>query len=132
LPHADARSPEGTPAQDRARTQAEDPPIDRRANRRVEPDADRAMDAPAIEGPALLPSRRFTPALSPRAIAATPSHAIGAARPRVEETTEVRVSIGRIEVTAVPEPAAPQREPAGRRRPKSLDEYLAERQGRRA
>jgi hypothetical protein len=45
----------------------------------------------------------------------------------VEETTEVHVSIGRIEVTAVHEPA-PTKPPAPRRNaPMSLDDYLAKR-----
>ena len=50
----------------------------------------------------------------------------------VEETTEVHVTIGRIEVTAVQE--APTQKPAPRRRPApmSLDEYIAGRQGGRA
>ncbi len=49
----------------------------------------------------------------------------------IEETTEVHVSIGRIEVTAVHEPPA-QKRPAPRRpAPMSLDEYVATRQGRR-
>lgn len=49
-----------------------------------------------------------------------------------EETTEVHVTIGRIEVTAVQE--APAQRPAPRRRnaPMSLDEYIARRQGGRS
>lgn len=51
--------------------------------------------------------------------------------PAVEETTEVHVSIGRIEITAVHE--APPSRPAPRagkgNKPMSLDEYLARRQG---
>jgi hypothetical protein len=48
----------------------------------------------------------------------------------VEESTEVHVSIGRIEVTAVHEALPPKR--AAQRRPAamSLDEYLAKREGR--
>jgi len=47
----------------------------------------------------------------------------------VEETTEVHVSIGRIEVTAVHEaPPAPQRQPP-RTKPMSLEQYLARRRG---
>lgn len=50
----------------------------------------------------------------------------------VEETTEVHVTIGRIEVTAVQD--APAQKPSPRRRPApmSLDEYIARRQGGRA
>lgn len=49
----------------------------------------------------------------------------------VEETTEVHVTIGRIEVTAVQE--TPSQKPATRRRPApmSLDDYIARRQGGR-
>ena len=47
----------------------------------------------------------------------------------VQETTEVHISIGRIEVTAVHAPA-PARPAAPRRTaPLSLDEYLAKRHG---
>lgn len=50
-----------------------------------------------------------------------------------DTTTEVHVSIGRIEVTAIHEPAAPAQRPATRRKaPVSLDEYLARRQGGRS
>jgi len=52
-------------------------------------------------------------------------------RGSLEETTEVHVSIGRIEVTAVHEPAPAKPAPARRSAPMSLDEYLARRQGRR-
>ena len=48
----------------------------------------------------------------------------------VEETTEVHVSIGRIEVTAVHEPAPAKPATARRPAPMSLDEYLAKRHGR--
>ena len=51
--------------------------------------------------------------------------------PRSEETTEVHVNIGRIEVTAVQE-APPPRRPAPRTaKAMSLDEYLARRAGER-
>jgi hypothetical protein len=51
----------------------------------------------------------------------------------VDTTTEVHVSIGRIEVTAIHEPAAPAQRPAARRKaPVSLDEYLSRRQGGRS
>jgi hypothetical protein len=45
----------------------------------------------------------------------------------VEETTEVHVSIGRIEVTAVHEAAPPPRKTPRRNPPMSLDDYLARR-----
>ncbi len=47
----------------------------------------------------------------------------------VEETTEVHVSIGRIEVTAVHEPAPPKPAVSRRNVPMSLDDYLAKRHG---
>ena len=46
---------------------------------------------------------------------------------KAEEPTEVHVHIGRIDVTAVHEPAAPRRRPAGAPAPMSLDTYLARR-----
>ncbi|MDN0075096.1 hypothetical protein QU481_15530 [Crenobacter sp. SG2303] len=42
--------------------------------------------------------------------------------------TEVHVTIGRIEVSAVPATAPEKRAPTERRQPMSLDEYLARRQ----
>jgi len=48
----------------------------------------------------------------------------------IEETTEVHVSIGRIEVSAVHEAPAPRRRPEPQaNKPMSLDDYLARRQG---
>lgn len=49
----------------------------------------------------------------------------------VEETTEVHVSIGRIEVTAVHEAAPSPRKTPRRNAPMSLDDYLARRNGDR-
>ena len=51
---------------------------------------------------------------------------------QVEETTEVHVSIGRIEVTAVHEAAPPKRAERPAPKPVSLDEYLSKRQGSKA
>jgi hypothetical protein len=84
------------------------------------------------DAPLLLPPQRVGRALPAPAIAAANPLPAGAARPASEETTEVHVTIGRIEVTAVQEAARPRREPARSRKPKSLEEYLAGRQGRRA
>jgi hypothetical protein len=53
-------------------------------------------------------------------------------RTPVEETTEVHVSIGRIEVTAVHEAPPPKRAPARSPRALSLAEYLARRQAGRS
>lgn len=50
---------------------------------------------------------------------------------RTEETTEVHVSIGRIEVTAVHEPAPAKPVAPRRNAPMSLDDYLAKRHGGR-
>jgi hypothetical protein len=50
----------------------------------------------------------------------------------VEETTEVHVSIGRIEVTAIHEPPPPKPAAPRRNAPMSLDDYLARRQGGRS
>lgn len=104
-------------------------------------DAFAGTDAAQPDGPALrMPSpllprierRVHEPAPHP---ALRPSPVQPEARQRagaVEETTEVHVTIGRIEVTAVQEAAA--QKPASRRRPApmSLDEYIARRQGGRA
>ena len=53
-------------------------------------------------------------------------------RTPVEETTEVHVSIGRIEVTAVHEAPQPKRAPARSQRALSLEEYLARRKAGRS
>jgi hypothetical protein len=61
--------------------------------------------------------------------------ALAAARrapsPSKEETTEVHVTIGRVEVTAVHEAPGSKKAPARARKARSLDEYLAARQGDR-
>jgi hypothetical protein len=48
--------------------------------------------------------------------------------PAMEETTEVHVTIGRIEVTAVQTTPAQKPPPRRRQAPLSLDEYIARRQ----
>jgi hypothetical protein len=83
------------------------------------------------DAPPLLPLQRVARLLPPQALAASTPSPAAAARPPIEETTEVHVSIGRIEVTAVQEAPPPRREPARPRKPKSLEEYLATRQGSR-
>lgn len=50
----------------------------------------------------------------------------------IEETTEVHVTIGRIEVTAIHEPAPSQPTAPRRKPPMSLDDYLTRRQGGRS
>jgi hypothetical protein len=49
-------------------------------------------------------------------------------RAALAEPTEVHVTIGRIEVTAMHAPAPPPRKAPDTRAPMSLDEYLARRQ----
>jgi hypothetical protein len=96
--------------------------------------ADRARpshDAPR-DAPPLLPSQPLARFLPPQAITGSTPPPAMAARPPVEETTEVHVTIGRIEVTAVHEAPPPRREPARPRKAKSLAEHLAQRQGSRA
>jgi hypothetical protein len=68
--------------------------------------------------------RRPDPPLAPEA----GRHRAGASA-LVEETTEVHVSIGRIEVTALQEAPAPRKPARNNRAPLSLDDYLARRQG---
>jgi hypothetical protein len=51
----------------------------------------------------------------------------GSAASVAEETTEVHIHIGRIDVSAVPEPAPPRRRPATGPAPMSLEGYLARR-----
>ncbi len=76
---------------------------------------------------------------------AEPPHAVPSPPPRVpampvpargrnrstgaEETTEVHVHIGRIEVTALQQTPAPRKPPRSGRAPLSLDDYLARRRG---
>ena len=85
------------------------------------------------------PLRRVQPLLPPQqgpngtALFKGASRAQSAAwRTPVEETTEVHVSIGRIEVTAVHEAPQPKRAPARSQRALSLEEYLARRKAGRS
>ena len=61
------------------------------------------------------------------ALQARPSMRSQKAEPGKTEATEVHVSIGRIEITAVQAPAPPNRKPVAGRKPLSLDDYLARR-----
>jgi hypothetical protein len=86
-------------------------------------------DAPGSvrEVPPLLPLRTpdwATPAAPPFAPAAEHT-----GRGQGEETTEVHVHIGRIEVTAVHEAPASKRPASERAKPTTLEDYLARRQG---
>ena len=99
-----------------------------------------AEEVPATEDKGPAPLRRIQPLLPPQQglNGAAPfrgaSAAPGAAwRTPIEETTEVHVSIGRIEVTAVHEAApTPKRAPARSQRALSLEEYLARRKAGRS
>lgn len=94
-----------------------------------------ASSRPEAAGPA-----RLMPAATPRPTPAATMPVAGqsawsaystarspARAAKAEEPTEVHVHIGRIDVTAVHEPAAPRRRPAGAPAPMSLDTYLARR-----
>lgn len=71
------------------------------------------------------------PSLADPWTTAVPRRARTADRATDTEPTEVHVTIGRIEVTAVREPAAAPKPAARRNAPMSLDEYLAQRRGGR-
>ena len=79
--------------------------------------------------PLLLPlSNSARPsASSARAVAKRRVPRDSALQAHIEETTEVHVSIGRIEVTAVHEAPPPKRQAPTSAKPMSLDEYLARR-----
>ena len=79
------------------------------------------------------PSGRCSPAAGTERHRLVQRRFPGAAwRTPVEETTEVHVSIGRIEVTAVHEAPPPKRAPARGQRALSLEEYLARRKAGRS
>lgn len=94
------------------------------------------ISAPSTSRHGRVEPTRLMPAAAQRQPPAAPVSMAGqvawAAHPppraaTAEEPTEVHVHIGRIDVTAVPEPAAPRRRPAGAPAPMSLDSYLARR-----
>lgn len=115
------------------------PPMDRVAAR----DADEASDSFRLMGPApasrglvqdAIPSPTFSPTAGVGRVRAAnptlPAHL--SVRPQKAEraqaeATEVHVSIGRIEITAMQTPMPPKRKPAASRKPLSLDDYLAQR-----
>ena len=88
--------------------------------------------APALTPMLLQPAPQMPPAFHSGGSVfdrpVTPRAGVGA----VEETTEVHVHIGRIEMTAVHEPAPLKPAAARRPAPTSLDEYLAKRHGGRS
>ena len=144
-----ARAARAKAAQPTTRTlgPTDEPPAAREANRTAsepatpKPDATPATASPGSPTEAPPAWNQVEPLLSPvirvRQPASADARSLELRRPghgsRVEETTEVHVSIGRIEVTAIHEPAAPAQRPAARRKaPVSLDEYLARRQGGRS
>jgi len=92
----------------------------------------RALPENPAPPPTLLPlsPRR---AVAPGVVSAAPGSPAGAAgQGPADETREIHVSIGRIEVTAVHEAPAPKRRAARTRKPTTLDEYLAQRRGEHA
>jgi hypothetical protein len=99
-------------------------------------DQSRGTEVPArIEPPRLMPRQRprpsqWVPPGSPRQAGID----IGVNKPAAmsEETVEVHVNIGRIEITAVPEAPAPKPAPRHRQQPMSLDEYVSRRRGSRS
>jgi hypothetical protein len=96
----------------------------------------RTSDRPAdhTHPAAAAPQRLFVPTLDAPLAFRSGDLGVAAVADRraqtVEETTEVHVHIGRIEVTAVHEPPPAKPAASRRRAPMSLDEYLAKRQGR--
>ncbi|MDD5410696.1 MAG: hypothetical protein PHF31_04665 [Methylobacter sp.] len=83
--------------------------------------------------PPLLPLKNsaYPSALNSTAVAQRGEPRGSAWQSQVEETTEVHVSIGRIEITAVHEAPPPKRQAPATAKPMTLDEYLA-RRGREA
>lgn len=79
----------------------------------------------------LLPLNQPTANLARPTVNASRTDSGRAPAGRFEETTEVHVSIGRIEVTAVHEPAPAKPVAPRRNAPMSLDDYLAKRHGGR-
>jgi hypothetical protein len=117
-----------------------------------DPDADPTQDdGPALQGDANTPEQRGSHrGLQPQAnlagsvkpllaaiaqVRMRGAYATRAASPgpsasrMVEETAEVHVSIGRIEVTALQGAPAPKKAPRNNRAPLSLDDYLSRRRG---
>ncbi len=80
----------------------------------------------------LLPLRQAAVNLAGPTVNASRADSRNALAGLVEETTEVHVSIGRIEVTAVHEPAPAKPAASRRNAPMSLDDYLAKRHGGRS
>jgi hypothetical protein len=77
----------------------------------------------------LLPLKQATrpSALNTNVAAQRGEHSGASRQNQVDEITEVHVSIGRIEVTAVHESPPPKRQASAAAKPLSLDEYLARR-----
>jgi len=100
----------------------------------------RAQEAPAADDEGSTPLRRIQPLLPPQrgpngtALFKAASGPQGSSwRAPVEETTEVHVSIGRIEVTAVHEALpTPKRASTRSQRALSLEDYLARRKAGRS
>jgi hypothetical protein len=84
----------------------------------------RAHPDPLLPPPRPAAQSALPPAANAGRVASVPARA-------AREATEVHVTIGRIELTAVHEAPRPRREPARARGPQSLDEYLARREAKR-
>jgi len=76
-------------------------------------------------------SSRIEPPSAPPSLLARLSSRVAAVQESDAAEPEVHVTIGRIEVTAVHAPSSPKRAPAPGKKPMSLDEYLAKRNGGR-
>ena len=137
-PAVPERHPEAQPSHDAGLPALDVPAAARRPNtawaNRAPPGAsaapsDRVPDVPAM----LLPpgAGRIPPLLPPAPLprAGGAERALG--HGPQEETTEVHVHIGRIEVTAVHEPAPAKAAGSRRPAPMALDDYLARRHGKR-
>ena len=91
--------------------------------------AGRSAEMPPPPTPLVVPveTAPFPSSWDPGPVRAAP---FAPTRDEDREPTEVHVHIGRIEVTAVHEPAPPKRTRQPARKPMSLDEYLSRRGGR--
>lgn len=125
---ARAQEPAGTPESrsGRMRDEADAPLVSEPAPTgwSAPPEIDRPRVAPA-----LLPLRPSPPRA--RGVAAPVSHTADARDRAGDETRDIHVSIGRIEVTAVHEAPAPKRRAVRASQPMTLEEYLGRRRGTR-
>jgi hypothetical protein len=134
---SDARAVPGrATAEVRAGTPFDDvvPPRTERPRPGVEPDDAAVRDRLPHPEPLLAERKPLRPASRGTSLAASTDagrRAANAPARAVEEITEVHVTIGRIELTAVQEAPRRRSEPARARKPQSLDEYLSRREAER-